>query len=77
MRSLGRVRFLGILFWLLLFVFALGVQLSSQEPKLGPSSQFVAPAIVTADSGVKSSGTGKIGATGINWELARRQTGIP
>jgi hypothetical protein len=59
MRSLGRVRFLGILFWLLLFVFALGVQLSSQEPKLGQSSQFVAPAIVTADSGVKSSGTGK------------------
>lgn len=56
MQSVGHVRFLRILF--LPFVFALEVQLNSQEPKLVPPSQFVAPAIVTADSGVKSSGTG-------------------
>jgi hypothetical protein len=58
MQSVGRVRFPVILFSLRL-VLALGVQLNSQEPRLVPPSQSVAPAIVTADSGVKFSGAGR------------------
>jgi hypothetical protein len=59
MQSAGRVRFPVIPFFLLVSIFALRVQSPSQEPKLVPPSQSVAPAIVTADSGVKSSGVGK------------------
>jgi hypothetical protein len=43
---------------LLLLASCLGVRSNAQEPALLPPSQSVAPAIVTADSGVKPSGTG-------------------
>lgn len=42
-----------------LLICGLGTQLNSQEQKLVPPSESVAPAIVTADSGMKSSGVGK------------------
>lgn len=43
---------------LLLLVSWLGVRSKAQEPTVLPPSQSVAPAVVTADSGVKSSGAG-------------------
>lgn len=57
MHSLARIRLPLIFVGLPIFVFA--VQVNSQEQKLGPPSQSVAPAIVSANSGVKSSGIGK------------------
>lgn len=45
--------------FLLLCVSELYVRSIAQEARLVPPSQSVAPAIVTADSGVKSSGGGK------------------
>jgi len=47
------------LYYLLVCVIISGACASAQEPDLLPPSQSVAPAIVTADSGIKSSGTGK------------------
>jgi hypothetical protein len=43
----------------LLCVSALQVRSTAQDPNVAPPSQSVAPAIITADSGVKTSGTGK------------------
>jgi hypothetical protein len=57
MHSMPRISFRLIFLSLPIVVF--GVQLSSQEPQLVPPSQSVMPAIVTADSGMKSSGIGK------------------
>ena len=57
-QSVGRVRFPTILFCMLLSILGLRLQLNSQEPKLVAPSLSVAPAIVSADSGVKSSGAG-------------------
>jgi hypothetical protein len=42
-----------------LCVSALQERLTAQEPSLAPPSQSVAPAIITADSGRKTSGAGK------------------
>lgn len=58
MQSVGCARFRANISYLL-FILALRVQLNPQEPRLVPPSQSVAPAIVTADSGVKFSGAGR------------------
>jgi len=57
MNSLSRIRLRLIFLGLPILLF--GVHLNSQEQRLVPPSQSVAPAIVTADSGLKSSGIGK------------------
>jgi hypothetical protein len=53
------ISYLHRLYCLLLCFLASGTCATAQEPALLPPSQSVAPAIVTADSGTKSSGTGK------------------
>jgi hypothetical protein len=44
---------------LVVWLFTFGVLATGQEPTLMPPSQEVVPAIVSADSGVKTSGIGK------------------
>ncbi len=54
-----QIRSILLLSSLLLCVSALPMRSTAQKPDLVPPSQSVAPAIITADSGVKSSGAGK------------------
>jgi hypothetical protein len=59
MHQYRRVRLRRILSRVLICISVFGMRATAQEPKLAPPSQSVAPAIVTADSGIQSSGAGK------------------